>query len=290
VVLVAPLFLDERPNPVLAQADGLVGVLQEGEAEGTPPLVATSFLGWVGVSTGAPATGTAPVKRSSGAGGGWKLAGYGWKSIAGAGAFGALTAMGFLLLHSGPEDEGASRAWSTAGAVSGISVEATEPTLQALPREGPAPAVKEEDTEPTSAEVSPAAEQAAPTVAGVLPAAAEHMPAAAEHTPAVAVAPPTAGEVPPSVEETSGRAVAEEEAVFVVHLSSNRVARFARAAVEELRGEGHPAEIWEVDIPGKGHWFRVVAGAFPTRGEAEELAEELRRAARWRDARVVRRQ
>ena len=79
------------------------------------------------------------------------------------------------------------------------------------------------------------------------------------------------------------------ELIFLVQVSSNRRREYAEAAVEELKRDGYAAEIWEVEIPEKGRWHRVVAGSFDTKAEAEELARDLRRATRWRDARVIER-
>jgi hypothetical protein len=63
---------------------------------------------------------------------------------------------------------------------------------------------------------------------------------------------------------------------FVVHLSSFGRHKDAEAEVARLRSRGIDASYVTVQIPGKGRWYRVFTGRFPTFAEAESLAYHLR--------------
>ena len=115
--------------------------------------------------------------------------------------------------------------------------------------------------------------------------------------------PVTVSEPPPSRPEPASKESPEPEVStpapappadtppgrYVVYVSSNRVEAFARETLSALRRQGYDASIWEVDIPGKGHWFRVVAGSFDDRDAARALRTELRGQTRWKDASILRR-
>jgi cell division protein FtsN len=62
------------------------------------------------------------------------------------------------------------------------------------------------------------------------------------------------------------------DAAYVVHLGSFRLRREADAEVARLMGLGYDARALHVNVPGKGPWYRVVVGAFPTFEAAHENA------------------
>jgi cell division septation protein DedD len=64
---------------------------------------------------------------------------------------------------------------------------------------------------------------------------------------------------------------------FTVNLASFRQEEGADRYVEELQGKGVDAFKWEVNIPEKGRYYRVSAGGFATREEAQQYTHELRK-------------
>jgi hypothetical protein len=93
---------------------------------------------------------------------------------------------------------------------------------------------------------------------------------------ALAVAPlsaaPAADSTEPSSSELSARPLS------VVHVSS--IKSKAGAAVEGERYEtaGYPIVTRREEVPGKGSWYRVYLGPYPSRESAKRVAEEVRSA------------
>lgn len=56
--------------------------------------------------------------------------------------------------------------------------------------------------------------------------------------------------------------------LFVIQLSSWRQKNVAEQIVAEKKSEGHNAFLMQVDLPGRGTWYRVRIGYFDTLGEA----------------------
>ncbi|MBW2170916.1 MAG: ankyrin repeat domain-containing protein [Deltaproteobacteria bacterium] len=72
----------------------------------------------------------------------------------------------------------------------------------------------------------------------------------------------SAGEIPPV-------------GTFTINLGSFRQKQGADRYIEELKKGGIDAFGWEVNLPGKGRWYRVSAGRFPTRQEAVNYTKKL---------------
>ncbi len=63
---------------------------------------------------------------------------------------------------------------------------------------------------------------------------------------------------------------------FVVHLSSWQHRTHAEQELRRIRNLGYPTRVVQVEIPGKGRWYRVVLGAFPDSLSAMLVADALR--------------
>ncbi|MBW1742326.1 MAG: ankyrin repeat domain-containing protein [Deltaproteobacteria bacterium] len=62
---------------------------------------------------------------------------------------------------------------------------------------------------------------------------------------------------------------------FTVNLASSRQKQGADRYVEKLKKQGVDAFSWEVNVPGKGRWYRVSSGRFSTRQEAVNYTKKL---------------
>jgi cell division septation protein DedD len=63
---------------------------------------------------------------------------------------------------------------------------------------------------------------------------------------------------------------------YTINIASFRQRENAERYVAELKQMGVDAFDWEVDLPGKGKWYRVSVGGFSTRQEAEDYASGLK--------------
>ncbi len=157
-----------------------------------------------------------------------------------------------------------------------------------------APVVDEEPAATASAPdeavvVSPGGADAAAPPAGQSP-ATEPGPGAGEPVaetpvPVSADAPPAtaAGTSAPATGSSTGSAAATGTpaavaagTVFGVHLESVKSEDGAAKEAATLTAQGTPAFIHRTDIPDKGTWWRVYAGPFATRAEAEQAAARIR--------------
>jgi len=59
---------------------------------------------------------------------------------------------------------------------------------------------------------------------------------------------------------------------YVIHLSSFKLAPEAEEELARLRALGIEARALRVDVPGRGSWYRIVAGRFASFAEAESVA------------------
>jgi cell division protein FtsN len=84
--------------------------------------------------------------------------------------------------------------------------------------------------------------------------------------------PAPGGEKEPPVKEKP--AVREE---FVVQVASYQEKSKAEALVKKISGMGYASRTEVIDLPGKGKWFRVVMGAFPSRPEAQKAVDAVSR-------------
>lgn len=64
---------------------------------------------------------------------------------------------------------------------------------------------------------------------------------------------------------------------FTVQVAASQQKDDADAVVQKLRGSGLRPYLTDVDIPGKGHWYRVRLGSFKTKGDAEKYVRDLKR-------------
>ena len=63
---------------------------------------------------------------------------------------------------------------------------------------------------------------------------------------------------------------------YTINIASFRQRENAERYVTELKQMGVDAFDWEIDLPGKGTWYRVSVGGFSTRREAEDYASGLK--------------
>jgi cell division protein FtsN len=144
----------------------------------------------------------------------------------------------------------------------------------------PAPAQPAHETEAAQ----PAAEQPAQTAAQP---ATEATP---EATPAPASSPtpaPTQSPAPAATAETAYVAVAAarenaaesndgRQGKFTVQIGSYNAASEAEARASSLKSAGVEARVAQVEIPKRGTWYRVQAGRFTSREDAERHGRQLR--------------
>ena len=91
---------------------------------------------------------------------------------------------------------------------------------------------------------------------------------------------------PPALEPQEPRESQEPKA-FAVQLHAFRNKEKAHQVVARYRRRGLPAFEAEASVPGRGRWWRVFAGEFKTREEAEAFGQELIRRGEVRAFRVV---
>ncbi|MBC7931101.1 MAG: SPOR domain-containing protein [Rubrivivax sp.] len=109
---------------------------------------------------------------------------------------------------------------------------------------------------------------------------------APEPTPALPPTPATAQTATPDGDTTSAPAAAAREksaesspateAKFTLQVGSFNVAAEAEARASSLKAVGVEARVAQVEIPKRGTWYRVQAGRFATREEAERNGRQLR--------------
>ncbi len=76
---------------------------------------------------------------------------------------------------------------------------------------------------------------------------------------------------------TTEAAVAPKPGTFTVQVAASQQKSDADQVMSKLRGSGlRPYQV-AADIPGRGRWYRVRVGSFPTRGDAEKYASDLKR-------------
>ena len=81
------------------------------------------------------------------------------------------------------------------------------------------------------------------------------------------------------VEEPKVQAIPEQKlpmGKFTINVASFRQKVRAERLMGELKNKGYKAFVAEASIPKRGTWYRVSVGRFPSRGEAETFARELK--------------
>jgi hypothetical protein len=74
---------------------------------------------------------------------------------------------------------------------------------------------------------------------------------------------------------------------FVIHIGSYRLLTDADAEMGNLRTLGVNARYLRLPVPGRGVWYRVVAGRFRTFAAAESAAHALQSEGKIRNAHIV---
>lgn len=64
---------------------------------------------------------------------------------------------------------------------------------------------------------------------------------------------------------------------FTVQVAASQQKDEADAVVQKLRGSGLRPYLTDVEIPGKGHWYRVRLGSFKNKADAEKYVRDLKR-------------
>lgn len=86
----------------------------------------------------------------------------------------------------------------------------------------------------------------------------------------------TAAEIDkPADEETSAPVTAKKIAPghYTLQVGSYPQLKEARSRADEIRGQGLAPTVQEAEIQGKGRWYRIYIGEFPTKFEAEKAGE-----------------
>jgi DedD protein len=64
---------------------------------------------------------------------------------------------------------------------------------------------------------------------------------------------------------------------FTVQVAASQSKDEAEGVLQKLRGSGLRPYVMDVELPGKGHWYRVRLGSFKGRDDAEKYARDLKR-------------
>ncbi len=94
------------------------------------------------------------------------------------------------------------------------------------------------------------------------------------------------GAPPPAAGRAKARARAAARG-YTLHLASFRREPRARGMVRALAAKGVAARVQAVDLGAKGRWYRVLAGRFPSRKQAQAQGEKLERAGSISSFRVI---
>jgi len=162
-----------------------------------------------------------------------------------------------------------------APAAAAPAVVATSTPAPATPAASPAPPA----TWPSATKLTPAARPPPATpVADSKPAAKTEPekkaePARAAHVESVATrsAPAAAQSVPKVPEATSSTGA------FTLQLGASPNRDDAERQVSRLREKGYAPYIVSADVPGKGTWYRVRMGSFPTKDAATRYLQDFKR-------------
>jgi cell division septation protein DedD len=63
---------------------------------------------------------------------------------------------------------------------------------------------------------------------------------------------------------------------YTLHLASFQNQTYAREQLQALKAKGVEARLQGVDIPGRGHWHRLLVGKFSSRAQARAEGDKLR--------------
>lgn len=86
---------------------------------------------------------------------------------------------------------------------------------------------------------------------------------------------PSPPQAKPAAQSTA-RPVAKSPAKgYTLHLSSYQDQAGAQKQAAKLTAKGVQARVEPVDIPGKGHWHRVLVGEFSSQDQAQSVGERL---------------
>jgi cell division septation protein DedD len=64
---------------------------------------------------------------------------------------------------------------------------------------------------------------------------------------------------------------------YTLHLASFQNQVYAREQLQALKAKGVEARLQGVDIPGRGHWHRLLVGKFSSRSRARTEGDKLRK-------------
>lgn len=145
---------------------------------------------------------------------------------------------------------------TTPHAKDGVKVEAPPVAAQPAPREvveaAPSPSPAPEQVQETAATAPvPAPPAPGPEVA-------------AETTPA-----------PQPPAQVADREIGAGKALFTIQVGAHKEEREANSQAEKLRAAGFEPRVVSVDIPNRGRWYRVQAGNFMDRDEANRFGAQV---------------
>lgn len=87
-------------------------------------------------------------------------------------------------------------------------------------------------------------------------------------------------ELKKAIARTAVKPTVIEVGSYTLQLSATQTRSEADKFVEKLRTRGYSPYVVEADVPGKGTWFRVRMGRFPTRDAAGRYLQDFRRETR----------
>ncbi|NLC71066.1 MAG: hypothetical protein GX751_06890 [Desulfuromonadaceae bacterium] len=105
------------------------------------------------------------------------------------------------------------------------------------------------------------------------PVSAPRVPASAAPVPSVSSPAPVSAPAPISVSAMTSPVPGK----VAVQVGSFRKQQDAEALIQRLRKKGFPGVVVEVELPGKGVWFRAMVGPYEDRGAAAPVAQRLRK-------------
>jgi cell division septation protein DedD len=163
-----------------------------------------------------------------------------------------------------------------------VTVVAPAPQPEPEPKAEPA---KVAETEPAAAE-EPAQMDVQVAEIRVKPAsvaaAAKELKVETHPEPAVVTArtAPKEVDLQKAIARASAKPTVMDSGAFTLQLSATQTRAEADKFVSKLRGQGYAPYIVEADVPGKGTWYRVRMGRFPTRDAAGRYLADFRRETR----------
>lgn len=81
----------------------------------------------------------------------------------------------------------------------------------------------------------------------------------------------------PAPAAASSKSSSKKTGGYTLHLASFQNQAYAREQLQALKAKGVEARLQGVDLPGRGHWHRLLVGKFSSRSQARTEGDKLRK-------------